>query len=208
MLAPEEMKMLKSFATLICVSAAMLFCQIAFPASPLTQPLAEAAAREVRSSHPPGCLDAWPVEQNLEGRLLGIVLGAFPEENPPVPARSFLFLSLDDPISVCASAPNHFPAYEAVTRIKLINLSLSDFLYVMRTWGSDEIRIMSTLGTAETIGQEPGPVIFNSANFKFCWRSVLKAMRPADSATNGGASAWTCMNSGAWFHQLPGPHLP
>lgn len=199
--------MLKNCAILMSVAAALLFFQIAVAASPLTQPLAEAAAREVRSSHPPGCLDAWPVEQKLQGRLLGIVLGAFPEEDPPEPARSFLFLLVDDPISVCASAPNHFPAYEAVTRIKLVNLSLSDLLYVMHAWGSDEILIMSTLGTAETIGQEPGPVIFNSANFKFCWRSTSKAVRRADSATHGRGSDWTCINSGAWFRRLPGPHL-
>lgn len=119
----------------------------------------------------------------LEGRLLGIVLGPYPEENPPVPAKSFLFLLLDGPVAVCASPPE--PAYEDVTRIKIANLSDSDFQYVMHTWGADEIRIKSTLNTEQTIRQAPGTVIFDTANFQFCWRSVSKSVNHTAPSQHG-----------------------
>ncbi len=96
---------------------------------------------------------------------MGLVLGAVPEENPPIPAKAFLFLLLDRPIAICAAPQVFTPAYEDVTRIKLTNLSVSDFLYVLHTWGADDIRITSTLSRATTIGQEPGPVVFDAARF-------------------------------------------
>lgn len=180
----------KRVARWTCLLAVWLGCQVpAHAVPPPQQPLEAAAAREVKSD-PPGCLGASPVKQTLEGGLLGIVVGPVPEENPPVPARSYLFLLLDYPLTVCASAPD--PAYEDVTRIKIANLSPSDFAYVMHTWGSDRIRITSTLETAATIYQEPGPVIFGY-EFQFCWMPL--------------AGGWQCMNSDEWAKRLPGPHL-
>lgn len=181
------------------VSALWLSCQVpANAVPPPQQPLEAAAAREAKSAQPDGCLPAWPVTQSLKGRLMGIVLGPYSEEKPPVPAESFLFLLLDNPVAVCASTRNDYPAYEDVTRIKIVNLSLADFLDVMHTWGSDEIRITSTLNTTQTFGQEPGPVIFDAGDFQFCW------LHPS----NGEESDWECMGSIAWSRRLPGPHLP
>jgi len=108
-----------------------------------------------------------------------------------VPAESFLFLLLDDSIAVRASPPD--PAYEDVTRIKIVNLSESNFLYVMHTWGADEIRITSTLNTAQTYHQYPGPVIFETGAFQFCWRS-------------DDADGWKRLDSTEWIRRLPGPH--
>ena len=117
---------------------------------------------------------------------MGIVLGPYPEENPPVPARYFLFLLLDSPVAVCASPGNNYPAYEDVTRIRIATfLSLSDFLNVMSKWGADEIRIRSTLNTAQTFGQEPGPVIFDGNDLQFCGRPVR------------GDTDWKCMDENA-----------
>jgi hypothetical protein len=183
--------------TLFWLTVILLSCQLPACAAVLRQPLAEAAAREVRTPHPPGCLDAWPVEQNLEGRLLGIVLGAFPDEHPPVPARAFLFLLLNHPIAMCASPKLFYPAYTDVTRVAISNLSLQDFLYVMRAWGPDQIRIKSTLNSANTTGEEPGPVIFDTANFNFCWRQ----------SSRGKRRSWKCVNSEEWSKMLPGPRL-
>lgn len=191
------------FLTLMCAS-----CGTWAAAQALRQPLEQAAAREVKLAHPPGCLAAWPIRQTLTGRLLGIVVPAFPDENPPVPAKAFLFLLLDRPISVCAAPGVHYPAYEDVTRVKIVNLSLSDFFYVIRTWGPSDIRITSTLNTEETLGQVPGPVIFESANFRFCWRPASRAARHAASSARDLAPGWKCAGSGEWFKLLPGPHLP
>ena len=188
----------RSFAKWIYAPALWLSFQTPVDAIPPPhQPLEAAAAREVNSPHPDGCLAAWPVKQTLAGRLMGIVQGSVPEENPPVPAKSFLFLLLDNPVSVCASPSNHYPAFEDVTRIRLASLSLTDFMYVMHKWGSDEIRITSTLNTAQTFGQEPGPVIFDTADFQFCWR------RPSNREGTG----WKCIGSQALSEELPGPHL-
>jgi hypothetical protein len=200
--------MLKRATARIFLTLMWVSCGVWVAAQTVRQPLEQAAAREVKSPHPPGCLAAWPAQQALTGRLLGVVLPPFPEEDPPVPAKAFLVLSLDGPTSVCAAPRMHYPAYEDVVRVKIINLSLRDFLYVMRTWGPDDVRITSTLNTAETIGQEPGPVVFDSANFQFCWRPPPKVAHHPTPAAPNIASAWTCMSSGAWFKRLPGPHLP
>jgi len=204
---PRRFTVRRCGATWVCsVLAPWLGCQASVNAvQPPPQPLEAAAAREVTSPHPDNCLAAWPVKQTLEGRLLGIVLGPFPEEDTP--AKSFLFLLLDDPISVCASPENRYPAYEDVTRIKVANLSPSDFGYAMHTWGADQIRIKSTLNAAQTIRQEPGPVIFDTTDFQFCWRPVSRAAHDSVPTTDGLVSDWTCMDSTAWFSQLPGPHL-
>lgn len=186
------------FLTLVSVAALWLSCQTAANAVPTPQqPLEAAAAREVKSRHPAGCLAAWPIKQTLEGSLIGLVVGGAPAENPPLHPEAFLFLLMNAPISVCASPANGYPAYEDVTRVKIISLSLSDFQYVMHSWGADEIRITSTLNTAQTFEQEPGPVIFDAGSLKFCWRSV-------SSDTHGN---WQCLNGDAWFQRLPGPHL-
>ncbi len=178
-------------------------------AQTLGQPLEDAAARVVKTPHPPGCLAAWPARQTLTGTLLGIVLPPFPVEDPPVPARSFLFLSPNSPIAVCATPGIHYPAYEDVIRIKISTLSPADFRYAMKTWGPDEIRITGTLNTAQTMGQLPGPVIFGINNFRFCWRPLTKTeYTPRWIAPNAPPPpAWTCLSSDQWFNRLPGPHL-
>jgi len=168
------------------------------------QPLEKAAAREVKSPHPPGCLAAWPAKQKLTGSLLGMVTPADPVEEPPIPAKAFLFLMPDHPISVCAAPSEDYPAYEDVVRIKITTLSLRDLLYVIRTWGPDDIRITGTLNTAQTIGQLPGPVIFGINNFKFCWRPMTKAASPFVKPYE---PPWKCMKSDAWFKKLPRPHF-
>jgi hypothetical protein len=177
-------------ATWISVPAVWMSFQIPATAVASPPPLEAASAHQVNIAHPAGCLDAAPIRQTLEGWLLGFVVGPAREENPPVPATSFLFLVLDHPIAVCASVSD--PAYESVTRIKITSLSDSDLLYVMHTWGGDEVRITSTLDSAATVYQEPGPVIFGD-DFQFCWRHP--------------SGRWKCMDSDAWSKRLPGPHL-
>lgn len=95
-----------------------------------------------------------------------------------------------------ASLSCQIPANGKYARqIKIANLSESDFPYVMHTWGSDDIRITSTLNTAQTMRQEPGPVIFDTTDFHFCWLA-------------NNVQGWRCITSDAWFKRLPGPHLP
>lgn len=133
-----------------------------------------------------------------------MVLPAFPEEDPLKPAKAFLFLYLDHPIAVCAAPSVDYTAYEDVIRVKITTLSPSDLRYEMRTWGPDDIRIKSTLNTAQTLGQIPGPVIFDINKFQFCWRPETKATSPFIKPFE---LPWKCMKSDAWFKKLPGPHL-
>jgi len=171
-------------------------CQV--PASTeAPEPLNQPPAREVKAD-PPGCLAAFPVKQTLEGNLRGVVLAGAPEEDPPIPKSGALLLSLKTRVAVCAAPREGYPAYEDVTVVGLSNLSLSDLQYVMHRWGADDIRITSTLDTAQTFGQALiGPVIFDSAQFEFCWRR----------RSNPKQGAWKCMDATAWGDQLPGPHL-
>jgi len=194
-------------ATWLSLAALWQGCQNSANAiPPPQQPLEAAAAREVKQPHPDGCLAAWPTKQTLEGRLIGIVQGPFPEEDPHPTAKAFLFLLLDYPIAVCASPSNGYPAYEDVTRIRITTfLSLSDFLHVMQTWGSDEIRITSTLNTAQTYGQEPGPVIFDAGDLKFCWQSVATTDDHAGAGQRRDEPGWMCNDSSGWVKRSPGP---
>jgi len=177
-------------ATWLCAPALWLSCHISANAAPpppppneedapLPQPLEKAAARVAKVSRPDNCLAAWPAKQTLQGKLIGIVMGAL----PPPHVEYYLYLLLDHPIAVCAAPEALYPAYEEVTRIKIRNLSESDFLRVMHRWGAAEVWITSTLNTAQNIHQGPGPVIFDPFDIQFCWLSP----------SNGKKSDWSCM---------------
>lgn len=155
--------------------------------APEPQPLEDSAARLSSSPHPDGCLAPWPAKQTLDGRLVGIVWGGAPD------SEAILYLSLDSPIAVCASPENYSPAWEDVTRIKIQNMSVRDFLYVMRTWARYEVQITGTLNTAGNNHQEPGPVLFGN-DFELCGRSP------------SGTSGRNCVGISPW-RLPPGKHL-
>jgi len=188
----------KRLATWTLLPALWLSCQAAVkptePPShqlqgwaPAPQPLEDSAARMSSSLQPEGCLAPWPAKQTLDGRLVGVVWGGAPDSD------AILYLSLDRPIAVCASPENHYPAWEDVTRIKIQNMSVRDFLYVMRTWARDKVQITGTLNTAQNIHQAPGPVIFGN-DFELCGRS------------RSGSSDRDCLGTSPW-RLPPGKHL-
>ncbi len=192
----------KCLPAVLCMSTLWLSCWPFAASIAQDQPLEQASAHESVLPNPAGCLAAWPTKQTLTGRLMGIVLGAVPEENPPIPAMAILYLSLERPIAVCAAPQMSYPAYEDVIRIKIENLSPSAFQYAMHTWGSRDIRITSTLNTAQTVGQEPGPVIFDTSDFRFCWKPLFNAKRNTIHPEEDDHSGWTCLNSDKWIAVL------
>ena len=136
--------------------------------APPTQPLEESAARLAQSPRPENCLAAWPEKQTLRGRLIAIVTAS----------ESYLYLLLDNPISVCAAPEAFFPAYEGVTRIKIRNASASEALSVIQAWGAEKVQITSTLGVAQNLHQEPGPVIFDPFRLRICGRHLSSGKEP------------------------------
>jgi len=181
-------KTLVSVGLAVLVLAGLTYVNVSKAAS--TYRAALPIVRAVKNDHPPGCLSSWPKVSQLTGRLAGTIFPAYPKENPPVPSRVFLFLLLQDPISVCAFSNGRakVPAYVNVTQIGLGWWSVADFQLIRKKWYRDQIRITGTLWNAGLTGGAPGLVILSVQTF--CSRKI------------GSEGAFQCQNWNAWLDEI------
>ena len=147
----------------------------------------QSTARPTTILHPRGCLYLGSRVYVLQGRFGGIALPAYPEEDPPIEARSFIYFFLDKPISVCASKESGGKAWINIHRLASGVTSDEYYHYLVKYWGQwEQVRITASLLNVETA--LPGPIGIYKVS-KVCFRGKHKGKV---------GSLWWCMSGKTW----------